>query len=105
MTITKDTKDLAFRIKTDPASPPGDSKNLFCQVVITRNGEPILHNLGTGRLRIDAPLVKKVVATAAAKPPVKQASATASGPLSRLEKLRLESRERARAAGEPAPHP
>ena len=34
----------------------GEVKNLFCQVVITQNGEPIVHNLGTGRLRIDRPL-------------------------------------------------
>ncbi len=108
-TITKASTVLVFRLKTDAASPPGDSKNLFCQVVITRDGEPILHNLGTGRLRIDAPLVKKIAGSTANKPTVAQASvkpvAGTSGPLSRLEKLRLESRERAKAATDPPLHP
>jgi hypothetical protein len=97
-TITKDTDEIIFRLKTAPNSPPGDSKNLFCQVVITQNGEPILHNLGTGRLRIDAPLppkksagAKAVVASGKPKPADGQ-----SKPLSRLEKLRLESKEKAK---------
>ena len=37
----------------------GQPHNLFCQVVITQNGEPIVHNLGTGALRIDVPLPPK----------------------------------------------
>ncbi len=44
--ITKDTKDLVFHIKTDKASPAGNHQNLFCQVVVTQDGEPIVHNLG-----------------------------------------------------------
>ena len=47
---------MVFHVKTDASSPPGELKNLFCQVVITQDGEPIVHNLGTGRLRIDKPL-------------------------------------------------
>ena len=39
--ITKDTPDIVFHIKTEPTSPPGNSTNLFCQVVVTQNGEPI----------------------------------------------------------------
>ena len=93
--ITKDSTEVVFHLKTDAASPVGEAKNLFCQVVITRDGEPIVHNLGTGRLRIDAPLPPRKNAPAAAK--VATASAS-SKPLSRLEKLRLESRERAKAA-------
>ncbi|MDX2038345.1 MAG: pre-peptidase C-terminal domain-containing protein [Isosphaeraceae bacterium] len=95
--ITKEMTELAFKIKTDPASPPGDNKNLFCQVVIMKDGEPILHNLYGGRLRVDAPAASKKpgsVGVAAAKP----ATATDDKPLSRLEKLRLESKERAKAA-------
>ncbi len=98
-TITKDTTELVFHVKTDPASPAGETKNLFCQVVITQEGEPIVHNLGTGRLRIDTPLPQKAAAptpaaAAAPKP------AAAAKPLTRLEKLRLESQERAKAAAE-----
>lgn len=101
-TITKDTKDLVFRLKTDPASPAGNHANLFCQVVITRDGEPILHNLGTGQLRIDVPLPPKPNAPAPAPMPVAAAPPAEAPPrpLSRLEKLRLESKERAKAAAE-----
>ncbi len=57
--ITKDTTDLVFHIKTDKVSPAGNHASLFCQVVITQNGEPIVHNIGTGALRIDVPLPPK----------------------------------------------
>ena len=106
-TITKDSKEMVFRIKTDPSSPPGDIKSLFCQVVITQNGEPITHNLGTGRLRIDKPLPPRktpspVKATLTSAPVV---SSVSSGNLSRLEKLRLESKARTEAQTGPAtPH-
>ncbi|MFO0951337.1 MAG: PPC domain-containing protein [Isosphaeraceae bacterium] len=101
--ITKDTPELLFHLKTDPSSPAGNHQNLFCQVVVTQNGEPILHNLGTGQLRIDVPLPPKPAPAAVAAapkpatPPPAPAAAPAK-PLSRLEKLRLESKERARAA-------
>ena len=58
-TITKETTDLAFHIKTDKVSPAGHHASLCCQVVITQNGEPIVHNIGTGTLRIDVPLPPK----------------------------------------------
>jgi len=92
--ITKDTADLIFHIKTDKVSPAGNHASLFCQVVITQNGEPIVHNIGTGTLRIDVPLPPKAsapaaVAVAAAPKP----AAPAAKPLSRLEKLRLETKQ------------
>ncbi len=94
--ITKDTTDLVFHIKTDKVSPAGNHASLFCQVVITQNGEPIVHNIGTGTLRIDVPLPPK--ANAPAPAPVVAAAAQAGGtaaakPLTRLEKLRLESKQ------------
>lgn len=94
--ITKDTTDLIFHIKTDKISPAGNHASLFCQVVITQNGEPIVHNIGTGTLRIDVPLPPK--ANAPAPAPVAAASkpaaaAPAAKPLTRLEKLRLESKQ------------
>ncbi len=64
--ITKDTTDLVFHIKTDKVSPAGNHASLFCQVVITQNGEPIVHNIGTGTLRIDVPLPPKPNAPAPA---------------------------------------
>ena len=89
-----------FHLKTDPKTPPGESKNLFCQAVITKDGEPIVHNLGTGRLRVDAPLPAKkpVVRAAGARPAsVVTTKADASKPLTRLEKLRQEQQERLQA--------
>ena len=95
--ITSDTTEFAFRLKTDPSTPPGESKSLFCEVVITRDGEPIVHHLGSGCLRIDAPLTPKKDAPAVAPAPSGTAEAPAR-PLSRLERLRLEKKERAKAA-------
>jgi hypothetical protein len=97
-TITQDTTDLVFHIKTAPETPDGNHANLFCQVVVTENREPITHNLGTGALRVDAPLPPKANAPAVAeapKPEAKPAEAPAK-PLSRLEQLRLEAAEKAK---------
>jgi hypothetical protein len=98
--IIKDTTDLAFHIKTDKSSPAGNHASLFCQVVITQNGEPIVHNIGTGTLRIDVPLPPKpsapAPAPAVAAAPLKPAAAPAK-PLTRLEKLRLESKQAKKA--------
>ncbi len=101
--ITKDTTDLVFHIKTDKASPAGNHQSLFCQVVVTQNGEPILHNLGSSTLRIDVPLPPKPNAPAPAAAPVKVAAApkpaaAPAKPLTRLEKLRLETKQ-AKAGG------
>jgi hypothetical protein len=100
--ITKDTTDLMFHLKTDKVSPAGNHANLFCQVIVTQNGEPILHNIGTGQLRIDVPIPPKANAPAPAAAPKAVAAAPAPAaapakPLSRLEKLRLEAQERAKA--------
>jgi hypothetical protein len=111
--LTKETPELVFDVKTDAVSPAGSHKNLFCQIVITENGEPVVHNLGSGEIRIDVPIPPKNPAAAAPMPmptpmPVAQAPAAAPPkPLSRLEKLRLEAKERAAAAAKadaaPAP--
>ena len=104
-TITKDTKELVFRVKTDKVSPAGNHQNLFCQVVVTREGEPIVHNLGSGQIRIDTPLPPKpkpaapapVAAAPAAPKPAAPTPAPEKRP-SRLEKLRQEAQEKAKAA-------
>jgi hypothetical protein len=99
--ITKDTTDLLFHLKTDKVSPAGNHTNLFCQVVITQNGEPILHNIGSGTLRIDVPLPPKPAPAAAAPKPAAAPppAAPSAKPLSRLEKLRLENKQRTGGAG------
>jgi hypothetical protein len=103
MDITKETKEFAFKVKTDAKSPPGQHKNLFCQVIVTHQGEPVVHNVGYSELRIDPPPPPKPMA-ATAPPPMPQAAKTpepAKPPekrLTRLEKLRLEQEEREKAA-------
>jgi hypothetical protein len=99
--FNKDATDLIFHIKTDKISPAGNHASLFSQVVITQNGEPIVHNIGTGTLRIDVPLPPKPSAPAPATAQVAAApkpAAPAAKPLSRLEKLRLENKEAKNAA-------
>jgi hypothetical protein len=100
--ITKDTADLVFHIKTAAETPAGNHANLFCQVVVTENGEPIVHNLGTGALRVDVPIPPKADAPMpVAEAPKPAAPAEPAKPLSRLDQLRQEAaaRAKARAAG------
>jgi hypothetical protein len=105
-TLTKDTKELVFRVKTDKVSPAGNHQNLFCQVIVTQENEPIIHNLGSGQLRIDTPLPPKPKPAATPAPVPTAAAAPAPTPpapapekrLSRLEKLRLDAQEKAKAA-------
>ena len=112
MKFTKDTKELVFTLKTDPAAPVG-KHNMICQVTITKNGEPIVSRAGNVQFQIDKPLPpppdapkpapkpapkvaeKKPEAKPVAKPP------PPPKPLSRLEKLRLAAKKRqeARNAG------
>lgn len=101
--ITKDTKDIVFKLTTDPTSPAGNHQNLFCRIVVTENGEPVVHNIGTGKLRIDVPLPPKKtdpppMPVAAAAPAVPAPVATAPPKrLSRLEQLRLDQQEKDKA--------
>jgi hypothetical protein len=100
--ITKDSTELVFPVKTTANSPAGRHKTVICRAIITANGEPIAHTLGTGELRIDTPLPPKPAAAA----PTPAAVAAAPMPpaekrLSQLEKLRLE-RQQAKAAAKSA---
>ncbi len=99
--ITKDTAEVVFHIKTAPETPAGNHASLFCRVIVTQNGEPITHNLGTGAFRVDVPIPPKANAPAPAsqpKPAAQPAAAAPAKPLSRLEKLRLEQQEKAKTA-------
>lgn len=99
--ITKDTKECAFKVTTAKESPAGTHKNLFCQLVIMQNGEPIVHNVGGTELRIDVPLPPKPAAAAAPAVAAQPAPAAPAPPaekrLTRLEKLRLEQAEKEKA--------
>lgn len=110
--LNKDTKEIAFPIKVDATAPVGTHKNIFCQIVVTENGEPVVHNLGGSELRIDVPLPPKKDAPAPAAVPVAKKDtpppvnpATPPKRLTRLEQLRLEQEEREKAAKAGMPPP
>jgi hypothetical protein len=107
MEISKATNELAFKVTTAKESPAGTHKNIFCQLVIMQQGEPIVHNVGGTELRIDVPLPPKPAAAAPAA--VAQPAPAAPMPpaekrLTRLEKLRLEQAEKEKV-GSPNPTP
>ncbi|HSU67404.1 MAG TPA: hypothetical protein VLJ39_11065, partial [Tepidisphaeraceae bacterium] len=89
--ITADDKQVVFPVNTTDHTPVGNHGSLFCQVIVTKDGEPIVHNLARGGvLRVDPPPQPKK--GEAPKPTVAQAPAPAGAPaakpVSRLEKLR-----------------
>lgn len=97
--ITKDSKELVFKVKTTANSPAGKHKTLLARAVIVAGGEPVTHMIGTGELRIDEPLPPKAnePAAAAAPMPTPMADKPPEKRLTRLEQLRLD-REKAKAA-------
>src|SRR5262249_61111500 len=103
--ITKDPKEIAFKVALDKTSPPGQHNNIFCQVVVMQNGEPVLHNVGGTQLRIDVPIPPKSNQPVKPPPVVKKPGLPKQPMqkrLTRLEKLRLEQEEREKA-GKTAP--
>ncbi len=95
--ITKDTKEIIFKAKTEAATPVGKSTTLFCQVQVPVPGGTTIHRIAPGTVfRVDAPRKAPVVAAAAPKPAAPLAAAPKATPeapkkpLSRLEQLRLE---------------
>jgi hypothetical protein len=103
--ITNETKELIFKISTAEDSPAGNHKNIFCSVVVTENSEPITHaRVGSTELRVDKPLPKPVAAPPKKEEPMPVAKKEEPKPpaekrLSRLEKLRLEAKNRAEGGG------
>jgi hypothetical protein len=103
MEFNKDTKELVFNIKTDKTSPAGKHTNVFAQITITKDGEPMISRAATTQLQIDKPLPPpknappkpkpKPMAVAVAVAP-KPAPKPMAKPLSRLEKLRLAAQQR-----------
>ncbi|MFO0946332.1 MAG: hypothetical protein U1D30_10350 [Planctomycetota bacterium] len=103
MQITKDSAEVFFPVTTAAASPAGQHATLFCQEIITKDGEPIVHYLGYGGVlgidpppppKKDEPAPAAPAATAAAPPP--PPAPMPEKRLTRLEKLRLEQAERAK---------
>lgn len=98
--LTKEQEALVFNVTTTAESPVGKHKNIFCEVVVTHAGEPIVHRIGSTELQIDKPLPppKEPVAQPTPMPmPVAQQPAANQPPprqLTRLEKLREEAEAR-----------
>lgn len=91
--LTKETKQIAFRVLTTEKSPVGRHKGLLARVTVEINGEPVVHVLGAGELRVDR-------AVAASKPAAP--GSAPSRPLSRLEQLRQQ-REQEKTTATPTP--
>ena len=91
--FTKDTAELVFKVTAAAESRPGRYPSLICITTFPVEGETVTHTLGTGELRIDAPLPPKTgapPAAAAAAPMPMPAAAAPMKRLSRLEQLRLD---------------
>ena len=97
------TTAIAFDVATQAGTPCNRYRNLCCQVVVDVEGDPVVHNgLGAGELRVDPPPPAPAAAPAAPPPPPpppEPAAAPPPRPLSRLEQLRLEAKEKAAREG------
>lgn len=92
--ITKDTKEVMFKVKTHDKSPVGKQSNLFVKVDVPVPGGTTTHRIALGStLRIDAPRKAPPAQPVVAEAKPKEAAAAAPPapkPLSRLEQLRQE---------------
>jgi hypothetical protein len=85
-TITKDTTELVFDVKTTANSPAGTHKTMFAQVTVMRANQASVGNAGGTEFQINIPIVKTDAPAPAAEPaPPAEPQAK---PLSRLEQLR-----------------
>ena len=102
--LTKDMKELVFPIKVEKAAKPGTQKNIFCRVLITDKGEPVMHSrLGGTELRVDKPPPPKKnepkpkpkpKVVAKKKPAPKKPAPKKVVRLTRLQKLRLKAKQK-----------
>ncbi|MEX2175573.1 MAG: PPC domain-containing protein [Pirellulaceae bacterium] len=97
MEFTKDTTELVFKVASTPEAKPGKYPSLVCITTFQVDGETVTHTLGTGELRVDAPLPPKANAPPAAAAPMTAAAPPAAAApmkrLSRLEQLRLDKQQ------------
>jgi hypothetical protein len=66
--ITKESTEVKFPLVVAPDARVGHHKQLYCQVTITENGEPVMHTIGVGELRVEAPLPVNPTAQQSASP-------------------------------------
>lgn len=104
--ITKDSTELVYKIKTTSNSPAGKHGTLLARAIVTVEGEPVTHMIGTGELRIDTPLPAPAAEPAAAEPAPAPEAAPAQR-LTRLQQLRAdrEKAKQAKAAASASPDP
>lgn len=66
--IDKTTQNAFFKVKADKATPKGQHKSLFVNIMVMQDGESISHNVGGGgTLRVDPPPKKPAPKIADAK--------------------------------------
>ncbi len=89
--VTKDSKEVVFKVKTTDKSPVSKQANLFVKLEVpVKDGATTTHRIATGStLRIDAPRKAAPAPAAVADAKPKEAE-PAPKPLSRLEQLRQE---------------
>ncbi|MDF1737548.1 MAG: PPC domain-containing protein [Verrucomicrobiales bacterium] len=96
--LKKGLENLDFPVATTEKTPVGQHKNLFCTVVVMKDGEPISQRVGMGGVfRVDPKPKEVKAAPAEAKPKVVAKVEKKEKPLSRLEQLRLEAKKEAAA--------
>jgi hypothetical protein len=62
--ITKDDKEAKFTVKADKTTPVAQHKQIFCHLVITKDGEEMNENFAQGGiLRVDKATPSKGVAS------------------------------------------
>jgi hypothetical protein len=54
--ITPESTEVKFPLTVAQDARVGLHNQLFCQVTVIENGEPVVHLIGTGELRVEAPL-------------------------------------------------
>jgi len=96
--LKKGLVNLDFAVATTEKTPVGQHKNLFCTVVVMKDGEAISQRVGMGGVfRVDPKPKEVKAATAPAASKVVAEVVKKEKPLSRLEQLRLEAKKEAAA--------
>ncbi len=57
--FTSGTAEIKYLIDVPADAPVGKFESVFASITVTDQGEPIVHQIGNGELRIDAPLPPK----------------------------------------------
>jgi len=101
-TLTKDTKQLIFKIQTNKKTRPGRYRNVFCRVTLPLNGEQVIHRVvGRTELRVHRPPPPKLARKRKPKPNPKKPTKKKARPLTRLEQLRQQHKEQQQQDAQP----